>query len=182
MFGTEISSAVAAAALPPFTAATVSLTASPGSGWRCSDSAPPSSPRRTAAILIKMIKTTTDNKIVLEMASARTTSDIDSLHDADNKNLNEQMSSRRPSIAMAGAADHSGRANVQTEPPVGTLPAAYRRARIPPSPEVTLTYCRPLCVYVIAVELMLEPVLNCQRILPVSSSSATNSPVSLPVN
>src|SRR5712691_5529217 len=33
-----------------------------------------------------------------------------------------------------------------------------------------------------AVELTLELVLNCQSVLPVSSSSATNSPVSFPVN
>src|SRR5580692_8074797 len=33
-----------------------------------------------------------------------------------------------------------------------------------------------------AVELMLEPVLNCQSVWPVVSSSAMNSPVNLPVN
>src|SRR6266568_4168841 len=53
---------------------------------------------------------------------------------------------------------------------------------IPPSPDATVTYWRPLWVYVIAVELTLEPVLNCQSVLPVSSSSAMNSPVNLPVN
>src|SRR5215469_5703879 len=72
-------------------------------------------------------------------------------------------------------------ANVQTDPPVGTLSAAYRVANPPPSPEATVTYCLPLCVYVIAVELTLDPVLNCQSVLPLSSSSAMNSPVSLPV-
>src|SRR6476469_4974454 len=72
-------------------------------------------------------------------------------------------------------------ANVHTEPPVGTLPAAYRLARPPPSPDATVTYCRPLCVYVIAVELTLDPVLNCHSVLPVARSSATNSPESLPV-
>jgi len=53
---------------------------------------------------------------------------------------------------------------------------------MPPSPDATVTYWRPLCVYVIAVELTLDPVLNCQRVLPVCSSSAMNSPDSLPVN
>ena len=33
-----------------------------------------------------------------------------------------------------------------------------------------------------AVALMLEPVLNCHSVLPVAASSATNSPVSFPVN
>src|SRR5689334_14276444 len=48
-------------------------------------------------------------------------------------------------------------ANVQIEPPVGILPAAYRVARMPPSPDAIVTYCFPLCVYVIAVALILEP-------------------------
>src|ERR1700730_11327671 len=81
-----------------------------------------------------------------------------------------------------GPKSHSANnANVHTEPPVGILPAAYRVARMPPSPDATVTYWRPLCVYVIAVELTLEPVLNCQSVLPVSSSSAMNSPVIFPV-
>ena len=50
-------------------------------------------------------------------------------------------------------------------------------ARLPPSPDAMVTYWRPLCVYVMAVELTLDPVLNCQSVLPVSSSSAMNSPV-----
>jgi len=39
-----------------------------------------------------------------------------------------------------------------------------------------------LWVYVIAVDLMLEPVLNCHSVSPVASSSPMNSPVSLPLN
>src|SRR6266853_316709 len=73
-------------------------------------------------------------------------------------------------------------ANVQTEPPVGILPDAYRVARPPPSPDAMVTYWRPLCEYVMAVELTLEPVLNCHSVSPVFSSSAMNSPVNLPVN
>src|SRR5690349_10032703 len=72
-------------------------------------------------------------------------------------------------------------AKVHTEPPVGIFPAAQRLARPPPSPDATLTYCLPLYVKVIAVALTLEPVLNDHSVLPVSSSRATNSPVSLPV-
>src|SRR5262249_20765574 len=37
-------------------------------------------------------------------------------------------------------------ANVHTEPPVGTMLAPYRVARIPPKPDATVTYWRPLCV------------------------------------
>jgi hypothetical protein len=37
-------------------------------------------------------------------------------------------------------------ANVHSEPPVGTAPPMARRARPPPKPEATVTYCRPLCV------------------------------------
>jgi hypothetical protein len=36
-------------------------------------------------------------------------------------------------------------ANVHSEPPVGTAPPMARRARPPPKPEATVTYCRPLC-------------------------------------
>src|SRR6266545_3274113 len=37
-------------------------------------------------------------------------------------------------------------ANVHTEPPVGTLSTAIRRATLPPSPDAMLTYCWPLWV------------------------------------
>ena len=37
-------------------------------------------------------------------------------------------------------------------------------------------------MYVIAVELMLEPVLSCHGVLPAASSIAMNSPVNLPAN
>src|SRR5689334_9916852 len=37
-------------------------------------------------------------------------------------------------------------ANVQIDPPVGTLSAAYRLASPPPSPDAIVTYWRPLCV------------------------------------
>ena len=37
-------------------------------------------------------------------------------------------------------------ANVHTDPPAGTLDPAKRLANAPPSPETTVTYCRPLCV------------------------------------
>src|SRR5882762_11387525 len=39
------------------------------------------------------------------------------------------------------------KANVQTDPPGSTLPSVSLFAEVPPpSPESTLTYCRPLCV------------------------------------
>src|SRR6267143_404252 len=42
---------------------------------------------------------------------------------------------------------HSGiSANVHTEPPAGTLSVTRRLATLPPRPESTVTYCRPLCV------------------------------------
>jgi hypothetical protein len=48
----------------------------------------------------------------------------------------------------AGAAvSYSGIiANVHSEPPVGTALPTARRARPPPKPDATVTYCRPLCV------------------------------------
>src|SRR5258707_3505255 len=78
---------------------------------------------------------------------------------------------------------HSGiNANVHSEPPVGTLSCTKRGATAPPNPDATDTYCRPLCVYVMAVELTLELTFNCHSVLPLSASRARNSPVSLPVN
>jgi hypothetical protein len=37
-------------------------------------------------------------------------------------------------------------ANVHSEPPVGTALPMARRARPPPKPDATVTYCRPLWV------------------------------------
>ena len=37
-------------------------------------------------------------------------------------------------------------ANVHTEPPAGTLSVTRRLATLPPRPERTVTYCRPLWV------------------------------------
>src|SRR5207237_7020955 len=72
------------------------------------------------------------------------------------------------------------RANVQTDPPGSTLPSVSIFAEVPPpSPESTLTYCRPLCVSVIGCALIPEPVLNCHTLLPPSSSIAKNSHVAL---
>src|SRR5712675_3779476 len=90
-----------------------------------------------------------------------------------------------PSDRLKRAANpfHSGiNANVHSEPPVGTLSCTKRGATAPPNPDATDTYCRPLWVYVMAVELTLELTLNCHSVLPLSASRARNSPVSLPVN
>src|SRR5437870_175769 len=64
---------------------------------------------------------------------------------------------------------HSGiNANVHTEPPVGTLSVTTRLAMLPPRPDRTVKYCRPLCVYVMGGALTDEPVLNFHSILPLS--------------
>src|SRR5258707_6460339 len=75
------------------------------------------------------------------------------------------------------------RAKVQTDPPGSTLPSVSLFAEVPPpSPDSTLTYCRPLSVSVIGWALIPEPVLNCHALFSVCSSIATNSPVCLPAN
>src|SRR5438445_1952546 len=63
------------------------------------------------------------------------------------------------------------RANVHTDPPGCTLPAVSLFAEVPPPrPDSTVTYWRPLWVYVIGWALIPEPVWDCHTILPVSSS------------
>src|SRR5258706_2340839 len=53
----------------------------------------------------------------------------------------------REEEGAAGPAHQSGiRAKVHTEPPAGTLSVTRRLATLPPRPESTVTYCRPLCV------------------------------------
>src|SRR5882762_9720289 len=73
------------------------------------------------------------------------------------------------------------RAKVHTEPPAGTLSVTRRLATLPPRPERTVTYCRPLWVYVMGGALTDDPVLNFHSVLPLSWSSAMNSPVRRPV-
>src|SRR4030081_3326519 len=66
-------------------------------------------------------------------------------------------------------ARYSGiNANVHTGPPVGTLSVTTRWAMLPPRPDRTVKYCRPLCVYVMGGALTDEPVLNCHSVLPLS--------------
>jgi hypothetical protein len=53
----------------------------------------------------------------------------------------------RPGRRAGAAAPYSGiTANVHSEPPVGIALPTARRARPPPKPDATVTYCRPLWV------------------------------------
>src|SRR4051812_12131436 len=101
---------------------------------------------------------------------------------ADSSRCALRITRQRCALRMTGG--HSGiRANVQTDPPRGTFFSAspMRTTLTPPRPDWMETYCRPLCVKVIGCALMPELVWNCHRVLPLSTSSAMNSPVSLPV-
>src|SRR2546427_1889094 len=94
-----------------------------------------------------------------------------------------RAASRRGLFSSTVPLQSGSKANVHTDPPGWIFPAVSLFAEVPPPrPDSTVTYWRPLWVYVIGWALIPELVWNCHTILPVSSSIAMNSPVSFPEN
>src|SRR5919112_3453521 len=78
----------------------------------------------------------------------------------------------------------SNKPNVHSDAPAGTLTrlgSPARRAYTPPMPLITVTYCLPSFSHVTGWPIMPDGVWKLHSTLPVSASSAWNSPVITPV-